>query len=109
MNIHEYQAKQLFAEYGLPVARGVVATTVEEVGQACSSLGGERWVIKTQVHAGGRGKAGGVQLVSSIVEAEDFARRWLGERLVTAQTDSLGQPVHSLLLEKCIEFSQELY
>ncbi len=109
MNIHEYQAKQLFAEYGLPVARGVVATTVEEISLACSSLGGERWVVKTQVHAGGRGKAGGVKLVDSIAEAEDFARQWLGERLVTNQTDGNGQPVHSILLEKCVDFSQELY
>lgn len=109
MNIHEYQAKQLFAEYGLPVARGVVVTTVEEVAQCCTSLGGERWVVKAQVHAGGRGKAGGVKLVDSIVAAEDFARQWLGERLVTYQSDSNGQPVHSILLEKCVEFSHELY
>lgn len=109
MNIHEYQAKQLFAEYGLPVARGVVVTTVEEVAQGCTSLGGERWVVKAQVHAGGRGKAGGVKLVDSIVAAEDFARQWLGERLVTYQSDSNGQPVHSILLEKCVEFSHELY
>jgi len=109
MNIHEYQAKQLFADYGLPVERGVVATRVDEVSQACTSLGGQCWVVKTQVHAGGRGKAGGVKLVHSIAEAEDFARQWLGERLVTYQSDAKGQPVHSILLEKCVEFTQELY
>ncbi|MDM7856960.1 ADP-forming succinate--CoA ligase subunit beta [Thiopseudomonas acetoxidans] len=109
MNIHEYQAKQLFADYGLPVARGVVATRVDEVSQACTSLGGQCWVVKTQVHAGGRGKAGGVKLVRTIAEAEDFARHWLGERLVTYQSDAKGQPVHSILIEKCVEFTQELY
>lgn len=109
MNIHEYQAKQLFAKYGLPVARGVVVTTVEEVSHACNSLGGERWAIKTQVHAGGRGKAGGVKLVNAVSEAEDFARQWLGERLVSYQTDAQGQPVQAVLLEKFVDFTRELY
>lgn len=109
MNIHEYQAKKLFADYGLPVARGIVATRVDEVSQALASLGGQSWVVKTQVHAGGRGKAGGVKLVSSVAEAEEFARQWLGERLVTYQSDEKGQPVHSILIEKCVEFTQELY
>lgn len=109
MNLHEYQAKKVFAEYGLPVARGVVATTVEEVTQACATLGGDAWVVKTQVHAGGRGKAGGVKLVNSPADAAEFARQWLGERLVSYQTDSRGQPVNLLLVEPKVEFSRELY
>lgn len=109
MNLHEYQAKKVFAEYGLPVARGVVATTVEEVTQACTTLGGDAWVVKTQVHAGGRGKAGGVKLVNSPADAAEFARQWLGERLVSYQTDSRGQPVNLLLVEPKVEFNRELY
>ncbi len=109
MNLHEYQAKKIFAEYGLPVARGIAATTVEEVTQACTSLGGDSWVVKAQVHAGGRGKAGGVKLVNNPGEAADFARQWLGERLVTYQSDSKGQPVNIILVEPRVEFVSELY
>lgn len=109
MNLHEYQAKQLFADYGLPVTLGVTGTTVDEVVDACKSLGGKRWMTKVQVHTGGRGKAGGVRMVHSLDEAAEFARQWLGERLVTVQTDSLGQPVNRLLVEPCISFERELY
>lgn len=109
MNIHEYQAKKIFTGYGLPVARGALITRVEEVGQACQELGGERWVAKVQVHAGGRGKAGGVRVVNSIAEAEDFARQWLGERLVTVQSGAKGQRVQSILLESFVDFTAELY
>ncbi len=109
MNLHEYQAKQLFAEYGLPVTLGLTGTTVDEITHACTTLGGDSWVVKAQVHAGGRGKAGGVCVVDSLDEAAEFARRWLGERLVSAQTDSKGQPVNRLLVEPCIAFERELY
>lgn len=109
MNLHEYQAKQLFREFGIPVSRGVAVDTPEQAAAACHELGGERWVIKTQVHAGGRGKAGGVKLVSSPQDAESFASQWLGKRLVTYQTDSEGQPVNKMLVEQCSDFSRELY
>jgi succinyl-CoA synthetase beta subunit len=93
MNLHEYQAKQLFREYGLPVSDGYAASTAQEAVEAASKIGGERWVVKAQVHAGGRGKAGGVKLVSTKQEIEDFAHQWLGKNLVTYQTDANGQPV----------------
>ncbi len=109
MNLHEYQAKQLFAEYGLPVSQGVAAKTVEEAVAATSSIEGDRWVVKAQVHAGGRGKAGGVKLVSSNEEVEEFASKWLGNRLVTYQTDANGQPVSRILVESCTDIDKELY
>jgi succinyl-CoA synthetase beta subunit len=109
MNLHEYQAKQLFAEYGLPVSQGVAAETVHEAVAAADIIGGDRWVVKAQVHAGGRGKAGGVKLVTSKAEIEEFARQWLGNRLVTYQTDANGQPVSRILVESCTNIAQELY
>ena len=109
MNLHEYQAKQLFAEYGLPVSAGFAVETAEAAAQACHDIGGERWVVKTQVHAGGRGKAGGVKLVTSAEDAQDFAAQWLGKRLVTYQTDDQGQPVNRILVEACTDFCKELY
>jgi succinyl-CoA synthetase beta subunit len=109
MNLHEYQAKQLFAEYGLPVSLGFAVETAEAAAQACHDIGGERWVVKAQVHAGGRGKAGGVKLVTSAEDAQDFAAQWLGKRLVTYQTDANGQPVNRILVEACTDFSNELY
>ena len=109
MNLHEYQAKQLFAEYGLPVSEGIAAETVKEAVAAADVIGGDRWVVKAQVHAGGRGKAGGVKLVTSRAEIEDFAREWLGNRLVTYQTDSNGQPVSRILVESVTNIAQELY
>lgn len=109
MNLHEYQGKQLFAEYGLPVSKGIAAETVQEAVAAADLIGGDRWVVKAQVHAGGRGKAGGVKLVSSKSEIEDFARQWLGNNLVTYQTDANGQPVSRILVESCTDIDQELY
>jgi len=109
MNLHEYQAKQLFAEYGLPVSEGVAAETVLEAIAAADVIGGDRWVVKAQVHAGGRGKAGGVKLVTSKAEIEEFSRHWLGRRLVTYQTDADGQPVSRILVEPCSDIDQELY
>lgn len=109
MNLHEYQGKQLFAEYGLPVSKGYAVDTPEEAAEACDKIGGEAWVVKVQVHAGGRGKAGGVKLVKSKEEAKDFAVNWLGKRLVTYQTDARGQPVSKILVESCTAIHRELY
>ncbi len=109
MNLHEYQGKQLFAEYDLPVSRGHAVDSAEEAVKAAESLGGSKWVVKTQVHAGGRGKAGGVTVASSTTEVSDFAGRWLGKNLVTYQTDKSGQPVSKILVEECIGISEELY
>jgi succinyl-CoA synthetase beta subunit len=109
MNLHEYQAKQLFKEYGLPVPQGVACNSAEDAVNAASKLGGDKWVIKCQVHAGGRGKAGGVQLVDSKDAIRDFAHKWLGQNLVTYQTDANGQPVNKLLLEECSDIANELY
>jgi len=109
MNLHEYQGKQLFAEYGLPVSKGVAAKTAEEAAAAADTIGGDRWVVKAQVHAGGRGKAGGVKLVSSKEEISEFANNWLGKNLVTYQTDENGQPVSRILVESCTDIDQELY
>lgn len=109
MNLHEYQAKQLFAEYGLPVSKGIAAETPSEAASAASIIGGDKWVVKAQVHAGGRGKAGGVKLVSSKAEIEEFAKKWLGNRLVTYQTDEQGQPVSRILVESCTDIAKELY
>jgi succinyl-CoA synthetase beta subunit len=109
MNLHEYQGKQLFAEYGLPVSKGIAAATAEKAVAAADKIGGDKWVVKAQVHAGGRGKAGGVKLVSSKSEIEAFANHWLGKNLVTYQTDANGQPVSKILVETCTDIDQELY
>jgi len=109
MNLHEYQGKQLFAEYGLPVSKGIAAETPAEAAAAADIIGGAMWVVKAQVHAGGRGKAGGVKLVSSKADVEAFAKQWLGKNLVTYQTDENGQPVSRILVEACTDIDQELY
>ena len=109
MNLHEYQAKQLFREYGLPVSNGFAVDTAEQAAVATEKIGGSRWVVKAQVHAGGRGKAGGVQLVDSGKEAKAFADKWLGQNLVTYQTDANGQPVNKILVEECVSIERELY
>jgi len=109
MNLHEYQAKQLFAEYGLPVSKGIAVDTAEAAADAANEIGGSKWVVKAQVHAGGRGKAGGVKLVDSPEAASEFAAKWLGKNLVTYQTDAKGQPVSRILVEACTDIAQELY
>jgi succinyl-CoA synthetase beta subunit len=109
MNLHEYQGKALFRQYGLPVSEGIAAATVEEAVAAADKLGGDKWVVKAQVHAGGRGKAGGVKLVSSKDEIKTFAESMLGSRLVTYQTDKDGQPVSRILVEPVTDIDQELY
>ncbi|MDH5170980.1 MAG: ADP-forming succinate--CoA ligase subunit beta [Gammaproteobacteria bacterium] len=109
MNLHEYQGKQLFAEYGLPVSRGYAVETPQEAVDAANLIGGDMWVVKAQVHAGGRGKAGGVKLVKSKDEIREFASKWLGKNLVTYQTDANGQPVSKILVESCTDIADELY
>ena len=109
MNLHEYQGKQLFAEYGLPVSSGIACDTPEEAAAAADTIGGSKWVVKAQVHAGGRGKAGGVKLVENKEDIKAFAQQWLGKNLVTYQTDENGQPVSKILVEDCTDIDQELY
>lgn len=109
MNLHEYQAKQLFREFGLPVSDGFAVDTADEAVEAAKKIGGDKWVVKCQVHAGGRGKAGGVRLVSSLDEVRAFADEWVGKNLVTYQTDANGQPVAKILVESCTDIAQELY
>ena len=109
MNLHEYQAKKLFASYGLPVPRGEVAYNVEDALQVAAQLPTLRWVVKAQVHAGGRGKAGGVKLVSTKEELVEYTKSILGTRLVTYQTDAHGQPVNAVLVEETSDIDRELY
>ncbi|AGQ37884.1 TPA: ADP-forming succinate--CoA ligase subunit beta [Mannheimia haemolytica] len=109
MNLHEYQAKQIFKQYGLPVSQGIACKTAEEAVEAIKQLQGEQWAIKCQIHAGGRGKAGGVKLVRNEAEVREFADKWLGKRLVTFQTDANGQPVNTLYLEETCNIDRELY
>ena len=109
MNLHEYQAKQLLRDLGLPVPAGIAVSTVEAAGQAADKLGTAKFVVKAQVHAGGRGKAGGVKIVASKEEVKATAQALLGTRLVTYQTDSNGQPVNELLIEAPSDIANELY
>lgn len=109
MNIHEYQAKQLFRNYGIPVPAGKQAVTPEQAQQIAEELGGDGWVVKAQIHAGGRGKAGGVKLAEQISQVADYSRDLLGKRLATVQTDKAGLPVNSLLIEKTYPIQRELY
>ena len=109
MNLHEYQGKQLFRDYGLPVSQGFAVKSAKDAEEAAREIGGSKWVVKAQVHAGGRGKAGGVKLVESLEEIKDFSNYWLGKNLVTYQTDEHGQPVSSILVEECTDIQDELY
>jgi succinyl-CoA synthetase beta subunit len=109
VNLHEYQAKSLFAEYGLPVSEGHAVDTADEAVAAAEKIGGNRWVVKVQVHAGGRGKAGGVKLADSLDEVRAFADQWIGKNLVTIQTDENGQPVSKIYVESCTDIATELY
>lgn len=109
MNIHEYQAKSILAGYGVPILRGKIAYTVEESIKIASELGGTLWVVKAQIHAGGRGKAGGVVLCRSSEEVRQAAQKLLGSRLVTHQTGPKGQEVKRLYIEEGCDIDQELY
>ena len=108
MNIHEFQAKEVFSRYGIPVPKGIVAVKPEEAETATLELGGQS-VVKAQIHAGGRGKSGGVQLVRSPEDASNAAQKMLGSNLVTPQTGPDGAPVQRLLIEELAEIKQELY
>jgi succinyl-CoA synthetase beta subunit len=109
MNIHEYQAKKLLADYGIPVPPGHYATSSAKAENAAKALGGVIWMVKAQVHAGGRGKAGGVKKAGSVEEVVICARELLGKSLVTHQTGSLGQPINGVLVERATAISRELY
>lgn len=109
MNLHEHQAKHLFTQYGIAVPDSRVATTVEQARDAAESLGGDGWVVKAQVHTGGRGKAGGVKRVKGVPELVSAAQSLLGSKLVTRQTGDQGLPIHSLLVEALSSFEKELY
>lgn len=109
MNLHEYQAKALFARYGMPVPNNKVASTPAEAREAAEQLSTDKVVVKAQVHAGGRGKAGGVKLVDTPREAEDYAKSMLGTNLVTIQTDAAGQPINTVLVEETCDIANELY
>ncbi|MFN6941352.1 MAG: ADP-forming succinate--CoA ligase subunit beta [Parvibaculum sp.] len=109
MNIHEYQAKAVLAKYGVAVPRGHAAFTPEEAVQKANELGGPVWVVKAQIHAGGRGKAGGVKVVKSVADVEKEAKRLLGSTLVTHQTGPEGKEVHRLYIEEGSSIERELY
>jgi len=109
MNLHEYQAKQLFAKYGVPVPEGLVAATPVEAVAAAERLGGDLWVIKAQVHAGGRGKAGGVKLARNSTEVSAAAEGMLGQRLTTKQTGAEGLPINQVFVEAGSGIERELY
>jgi len=109
MNFHEYQAKELFASYGIPVPAGTIARTPDEAVIAAQGLGGHMWVVKAQVHAGGRGKAGGVKLVHNLDEVRSEANRMLSMRVTTYQTGGLALPVDSVLIAEAIDIESELY
>jgi len=109
MHLHEYQAKQLFADYGIPVPAGGVAGDAATAARVAAGLGVDAWVVKAQVHAGGRGKGGGVQLVENISALEDSVKALLGIQLVTRQTDTEGLPVNSVLIEQTVVVAREIY
>ncbi len=109
MNLHEYQAKQLLKQYGIPVPLGEVVWNLENAVKAAANIGGNRWVVKAQVHAGGRGKAGGVKIVANEMDLQTAVKALLGTRLVTYQTDSRGQPVNQVFIEQPSEIARELY
>ena len=109
MNLHEYQAKALFRQYGVATPRGIKAATASEAVAAAQELGGAVWVVKAQVHAGGRGKAGGVKLARSHQEVEDIAEQMLGSSLKTIQTGDIALPIHTVLIEEGLDIKNELY
>ena len=109
MNLHEYQSKRLFADYGIAVPRGIAAQSANAAVDAAKELGGKLWVVKAQVHAGGRGKAGGVKLARTMQEVHDYAEAMLGSVLVTRQTGPEGLPVNTVYVEEGSDIDRELY
>src|SRR6187431_3145718 len=109
MNVHEYQAKEILKANGIPVPRGIPAFSVEDAVNAGRELGGPVWVVKAQIHAGGRGKGGGVKVVKSLEEVRAEAKRMLGMTLVTPQTGQKGKTVHRVYIEDGCDIARELY
>ena len=109
MNFHEYQAKALFTEYGIPVPAGRIASTIDQAAEAARAIGGEQWVVKAQIHAGGRGKAGGVKLARDIDTVKEAAGKMLGTRMVTYQSAGRALPVDTVLISEANDIEQELY
>jgi len=109
MNLHEYQSKKLFSDYQIPVPEGVMIETLDDLEPATKTLGGEGWAVKAQVHAGGRGKAGGVKICQGLDKAKSVASKMLGKSLVTHQTDDKGMPINRLLIESLTDIANELY
>ena len=109
MNLHEYQAKALFRAYGVDTPRGILAHSADEAVAAAQELGGNIWVVKAQVHAGGRGKAGGVKVAKSLDEVRQYASQMIGSTLKTKQTGDVGLPIHKVLIEEGLDIVKELY
>ena len=109
MNLHEFQSKELFSKVGIPILNGKVASSVQQAKEAAQKLQGNQWVIKAQIHAGGRGKAGGIHIANSLDEVEGIASKLLGSRLVTKQTDPSGLPVNLVYIETATDINHELY
>ena len=109
MNFHEYQAKKLFADYGIAVPKGIVARTPDEAVAAAKQIPGDLWVVKAQIHAGGRGKAGGVKLAKSFDEVKDLAKAMLGTKMATYQTAGVELPIDSVLISEGTDIEKELY
>lgn len=109
MNLHEFQAKHIFSQYGIPIPRGIVVRSAAEAKAAAEKLGGSVWVVKAQVHAGGRGKAGGVKIAKSVEDVTTYTDELLGTRLVTHQTDEQGMPINSVMIEEGLDIAREIY
>jgi succinyl-CoA synthetase beta subunit len=109
MNLHEFQAKQLFNQYGIPTPVGTTVSNTTDVNAAASALGCSRWVVKAQVHTGGRGKAGGVKVVDSLADVEAAVAGMLGQQLVTHQTGPEGLPISQVLIEEPSDIAREIY
>ena len=109
MNLHEYQSKELFSDAGIPILKGMVADSPEQARKVAKQLQGDQWVVKAQVHAGGRGKAGGVKLANSLDDVELIASKMLGSRLITKQTDQIGLPINLVYIERGTQIIFEFY
>ena len=109
MNLHEYQSKELFSDEGIPVLNGMVADSPKQAREVARQLQGDQWVVKAQVHAGGRGKAGGVKLANNLDDVELIASKMLGSRLITKQTDQMGLPINLVYIETGIQIKREFY
>src|SRR5688500_4150713 len=109
MNFHEYQAKQLFADYGIAVPAGRIARTAEEAVDAAKAIGGDFWVVKAQIHAGGRGKAGGVKLCKTLDQVREHAKAMIGTKMETYQSAGVALPVDTVLVTQATDIARELY